>query len=222
MSTLLLFLRGASLSVDYVVVALVTLQSLFSVATIAIVAMFSERQASLNRLEKAARFFLKEELMNNLSSKVWLFAGEDVKFAKVSRINLNLPESLVAWYKLELEGKLLFMHVWFNLQNILVIYYLPLEGTSLENQREGLSHVFQGFASEYYTISEQKETVEPYPLEGMGIYLHSKEKLTDILIDPSARLFWINDICSMTRSIFRQAQLGRVLLWDTNILTHIR
>lgn len=220
MWTLFLFLRGG-MGVDYVVVALSVLQGVSTLIFIMILAIYSEKGSSIERLNRASKHFLTEELTNALKKKVWLFEGGATFFATVEletrKGSLALPEEIVSWYTVIVANYMLVLHVWFNLRNLLVIYYLPQRNEIDQNGIPvGLESTLSGFASKYYTIRAEREILEHSGQEAIALYLYLSLD-EDLIENANTRLFWTNDICNMTRSIFRQAQLGRIELWPSPI-----
>lgn len=220
MWTLFLFLRGG-VGVDYVVVALSVLQGVSTLIFIMILAIYSEKGSSIDRLNRASKYFLTEELRNALKRKVWLFEEGATFFPTVEletrKRGLELPEEMVSWYTVTVADYMLVLHVWFNLRNLLVIYYLP-ECNEMDQSGIpiGLKSTLDGFASKHYTIRAEREILEHSGQEAIALYLYLSLN-EDIIENANTRLFWTNDICNMTRSIFRQAQLGRIKLWPSPV-----
>lgn len=203
---------------DYIVVALSVLQGVSTLIFILTLAVYAERETSIERLSQASRHFLTNELTSAFKSKVWLVEGKGALFPVVELRNktqeLRLPEELVGWYLIKIDKYMLFVDIWFNFRNLVLIYYFPTENQRVDDNGVpvGLKSTLSGFASAYYTVRAERELLEYTNLEALAVYLYANLS-EDIITNPNARLFWINDICNMTRSIFRQAQLGRLQLW---------
>jgi hypothetical protein len=204
---------------DYIIVALSVLQSLGYALLFILLAFFVEKQTSLQRVASASEFFLQKEIPEALAKKVWLLHKGTIKYAEVKVITevggTQLPSSLVGWYQIDLLGDSLFLHIWFNLKNFLLIFYIPPENKLNEDGLpEGLESSLRGFTEmQFEKMVCEKETLEPFDKEALGLYLYARLKESHPLENALDRLFWINDISNLTRSFFRQAQLGRVSLW---------
>jgi len=194
---------------DWILLSLSMAQITATALVISMVLIFGEREANLTFLvSKTERLLLKQ--LPAVLERIEDSNGHKPK-VQVSKMN-NI---FGANYRLDTPGVATKMWVGFNVDRIIIAYFLPARQAS-ETMRETFRYTFGGAESVGYKVNYEEATIKDSGERIISIWCtwpaiqDSSHLSTELLSNPEKKLFIIQDIAMMTQSFIRTAERNSV------------
>jgi hypothetical protein len=197
---------------DWILVGMSLVHMSLAGFAIALLLFFTEKDVSTDVLLKKPEVFLEDLLPKVLErvSPSYLARHQGSEVIKLGRSDI-----FGAAYELSADGKRVQMWVGLNVSRLIVIYWAAKPTEKSESQ--AVAH----FEDIYkYTFGGAKKVgfttnFEPFtsPTGNQLVSIWSSVKLDqNLLLQPSDRLFWMQDIAMMTESFWRTSLRNNVVL----------
>lgn len=208
---------GDTAGLDWLLIGISGVQFIVTTLVVAIILFVSQTDANINTLERRSDQFLRS-IFPEFLARVSLGPDDHKKYTATFE---NRSDIFEYSYKLIADGEIV-LRLWcgLNVRRLIVIYQVrnphPEKGTKefVEQLEQIFSFCFGGAKSVGYHLN-----FEPIPSMAnvISIWL-TVDTQTEILTDPTAKLFWAQDIAMMTESFYRTAARHRAdVVIDTEI-----
>jgi hypothetical protein len=197
---------------DWILVGMSLVHISLAGFAIALLLFFTEKDVSTDVLQKKTEAFLEELLPKVLErvSPSYLARHQGSEVIKLGRSDI-----FGAAYELSADSKRVQLWVGLNVSRLIVIYWAVMpEGQSKHAAVAHFENIYQytfggakkvGFTTNYETFTS--------PKGNQLISIWSSVKLDqNLLLQPSDRLFWMQDIAMMTESFWRTSLRHNVAL----------
>jgi len=201
---------------DYILTAMSLAQIALSGLAVTVVIFFSQREIGLKGLVKKTKYFLTDELFLGLGRIEY-----SPVFCKAEDFNLNVRVShsdgaIGATYRIFVADSSIYMRVNLNVMRFIVLYYFPcVSGRTVVDLEALLEAVLAGARNAGYEFKIRRQTeFLDGDCECDVLYLYNNQPEGDFLINSMQRLFWIQDIILMTRSVLIESKRNGVILFS--------
>lgn len=187
----------------YVLTAMALAQISASGLVLLLIVFYSRREVGMKGIVSKNDLFLSKELPEALK-KISRHHVFDWSVRKSISLKVDhVPGELLAFYELKVKHSVIRMSVSFNVRRMVVIYHFPSpESGDLDHLEQIFETVISGaknagydFAIRVsnfgYTDGSQYNT----------LYFYCNNLPDDFLLDPLQKLYWVNDVSLMTRSV---------------------
>lgn len=188
---------------DWILMAMSVSQVSLTALVVLFVVLFSEKDASLDTLDKKADQFVREYVPRFLE-RISLESGEKARcvvrdkaadrdlFGRVVTLEFKDNVSLKIWVGL-------------NVSRIFAIYFVKSRGedpADIEAIKDVFRFTFGGAESLGYDIYYEQSEVEGERFVSIWTTVSADD---DMIVDPKRKLFWAQDVAMMTQSFLRTA-----------------
>jgi hypothetical protein len=188
---------------DWILLAMSVSQVSLTALVVLFVVLFSEKDASIETLDRKSDQFVQQYLPRYLGrlsledgtdGEVQVFdamGGRDI-FGRVLQLSFGEEVKLRIWAGL-------------NVRRIFVIYFLRTRGEDpqdVEALKEIFAFTFGGAEPLGYKVNYEKSQVDGERFVSIWTTVEAEE---DLLVSPKEKLFWAQDIAMMTQSFLRTA-----------------
>lgn len=207
---------------NFVLASLSIFQATTSAAAIALIFFFSRRSLGRKALLKETTKWLTCDLRESLEiidlpfdpdPTTWTIDKEAADLSRASVKIEHLKGGSVAHYLVSAFDVNIFFRITLNSHRFIILYYIPSES---EDGLKQIANATEIVASGARLLNYETKYVKSE--EFVQIYFFREVK-RNFLVDSSERLFWSQDIATMTRSLILQLKKNSLISKDSG-LTH--
>lgn len=186
---------------QWILISVALVQMALTGLGVALVLFFTEREVGTEALEKRTEHFLDVLLPSTLARVSPSYAN---RHAGCTVTRLGRSDIFGAAYELSTPDASMRLWVGLNVRRLIVIYWLDVDGPAAEFEAR-VKRAFQftlagskrvGFQTffEYVETSDAREVLSVWS---------TLQQSANLLLLPSERLFWMQDVAMMTESFWR-------------------